>query len=349
MNLVDKARLELEHCGYNTDPTKTVEGDPFSGMGIAIMKTVETFFEEGWSGMIAPSAAHMVYELLMGNPLKPITGEDSEWDSFAWDDSGFLQNKRCFYIFKQDGRAYNSMARIFVEMVEGEDGKPFPLSFSNGYSSEYIEFPYTPTDPERIEVPKDYDFDQDPLNLIKGEMATERKLKAQLRKLFDASVKEQNPELHALMDSNKVDWKVVNVEEGDDPTVLNIDIETTSFLASVSSAVADSIVAHNKRAVLGIEGFDKDMAQSVLSDMHGSKVEIIAAYANDTQAVDMADLQEQGILSNVRTGFEVICDGTNNPRYEQDDGALSDAQVAEIRRLSTATDIPDSDFDQKLI
>ena len=168
-----------------------------------------------------------------------------------------------------------------------------------------------------------------------------------MRKLFDASVKEQNPELHALMDSNKVDWKVVNVEEGDDPTVLNIDIETTSFLASVSSAVADSIVAHNKRAVLGIEGFDKDMAQSVISDLHGSKVEIVSA--SDTHALDMADLQEQGILSNVRTGFEVICDGTNNPRYEQDDGALSDEQVAEIRRLSTATDIQDSDFDQKLI
>lgn len=287
MNLVEKARLELELCGYNTDPAKVVDGDPFSGMGIAIMKTVETFFAEGWSGMVAPSAAHIVHELLMGNPLKPITGEDSEWDKFEWDDSGFLQNKRCFHIFKQGDKAYNSRARIFVEIVEGEDGKPYPLSFSNGYSAEYIEFPYTPTDPERIDVPKDYDFDQDPLNLIKGAMASERKLKVQLRKLFDASVKKQNPELHALMDSNKVDWKVVNVEEGDDPTVLNIDIEATSFLASVSSAVVDSIIAHNKRAVLGIEGFDKDMAQSVLSDMQGSKVEIIAAYANDTQAVDM--------------------------------------------------------------
>lgn len=346
MNLVEKARLELEHCGYNTDPTKTVEGDPFSGMGIAIMKTVETFFEEGWSGMIAPSAAHMVYDLLMGNTLSPLTGKDDEWSCSDFGGEAFYQNTRCYHIFKQNGRAYNSNARVFVEQVVGEDGKPFPLSFSNGYSSEYIEFPYTPTDPERIEVPKDYDFDQDPLNLIKGEMATERKLKAQLRKLFDASVKEQNPELHALMDSNKVDWKVVNVEEGDDPTVLNIDIETTSFLASVSSAVADAIVAHNKRAVLGIEGFDKDMAQSVISDLHGSKVEIVSA--SDTHALDMADLQEQGILSNVRTGFEVICDGTNNPRYEQDDGALSDEQVAEIRRLSTATDIQDSDFDQKL-
>lgn len=61
----------------------------------------------------------------------------------------------------------------------------------------------------------------------------------------------------------------------------------------------------------------------------------------------------QSIIDNPPEPSQGLVDLMSNKRYErryeQDDGVLSDKQVAEIRKLSTATDIPESDFDQKLI
>jgi hypothetical protein len=357
MTLIEKAKRELELNGWNTDPTKVVDGDPFSGAGIAMLKTVETFFEEGWSGSIAPTAARIVHQLLLGDPISPLTGADEEWDTDL--DWGSIQNRRCGHIFKDDkGRAYNSCARVFRE--PSEDGTSSSC-WSNGYSMEYIEFPWTPTEPQVIDIPRDYDYELDPLNLIQGEMATGRKLKNLIRRKFYEAVEAKHPDLKEALDRGLSDMKVVGVNSGDDGD-MQIDIIYTKGSEVVSSSLADKMIAE-----FGIEQVD-----SVLKSISHST-------PADTKPLDLEELAEQGIIKSTTvlsdTAFDRLQDIIDNPPapsqnlidlmskpiprgkdivsedtiYEPDDGPLTEEQIAEIRARSSATDLSDADFDQKLI
>jgi hypothetical protein len=103
-----------------------------------ILEMVKMFAEEGHSGFSASYAVGILEKLLRYEPLKPLTGDDSEWVKLEYGDDMMWQNKRCSHVFKgADGRAYDSQGRIFRE--------PNGNCYQSSGSRVYIEFPYTPT------------------------------------------------------------------------------------------------------------------------------------------------------------------------------------------------------------
>lgn len=110
-----------------------------------IMELVFVFSTQGHSGFSANYARSALAKLLAFEPLRPLTGEPSEWQEVG---PGVYQNKRCSRVFKQadrfDGRPYDLDGRVFRE--------PSGLCFTNNESMVPIEFPYTPTI-EYVDVP----------------------------------------------------------------------------------------------------------------------------------------------------------------------------------------------------
>jgi len=98
-----------------------------------VLKLLEVFADEGHSGSSAPYAINMFKKLAAFEPLAPLTGEDWEWIEVS---NGFFQNKRCSHVFKENGKAYDTKGKVFVE--------PDGCSYTNKESMVYITFPYTP-------------------------------------------------------------------------------------------------------------------------------------------------------------------------------------------------------------
>lgn len=101
MGLVDHAQTELQMMGLFDK-----EGDFYEGMtGKAVMELIETFAEQGHSGMSAGIVADLFYKLANYKPLQPITGKDEEWNECNHGDTPYWQNKRESGLFKyEDGR-----------------------------------------------------------------------------------------------------------------------------------------------------------------------------------------------------------------------------------------------------
>lgn len=110
MSIIEQAKVELRIAGF---------GEPDSTVMIEIM---QKFFAQWDSGGAVWAVLPILFKLMNGKPLSPLTGEDWEWVEV---DDGVLQNKRCSTVFRQDGRTYD----IDVE------GRP------------EITFPYMPGDP----------------------------------------------------------------------------------------------------------------------------------------------------------------------------------------------------------
>lgn len=120
--------------------------DPNAEMAKDILAIVEMFGNQGHSGFSAAYAIGVVEKLLRFEPVKPLTGDEDEWNDISeFSGNPTWQNKRCSRVFKDaDGRAYDIDGRVFRE--------PNGACFTSRDSRVYIEFPYTPKT-EYVDVP----------------------------------------------------------------------------------------------------------------------------------------------------------------------------------------------------
>lgn len=125
--LVDHAKRELERLGNGPDFDEH------------ILEMVGTFAGAGHSGFSAAYAIEVITKLLKFEPLSPLTGEESEWESMV---EGISLNKRCSRVFKKvnanymPAEVYDSQGKVFLD----KDG----LAYTSNESLTSITFPYTP-------------------------------------------------------------------------------------------------------------------------------------------------------------------------------------------------------------
>jgi hypothetical protein len=107
-------------------------------MNQQLREMILVFGTHGHSGFSASYARQCLDKLLAYKPLRPLTGEDSEWNEVG---PGVFQNNRCSHVFKSadrfDGQAYDLDGRVFRE--------PSGSCYTNKDSLVPITFPYTPT------------------------------------------------------------------------------------------------------------------------------------------------------------------------------------------------------------
>ena len=277
MKIVERARIELEAAGWNTDPDKAVKGDQFSAAGVHILKAVEAFIGADWSGATVGIGLELFNALIKHQCLTPITGEDSEWDDMT-DCSGYalFQNKRCSSVFKEgvDGRPFTVNAFSFTEPCEDDDGTPYRASFTtSGFSSGYISFPYVPKDPEVINLPcKHYDLYEDPDNLMQSEYAIATRLRKLIRDGFMAQLDATHPELAHKVNNQLIDWKVEGVEVvGNDLQIhLSTRVQDVDIGYQVAMAVT-SRMTHKaiQETLLGLLGSDWSNSKVVAAESQG--------------------------------------------------------------------------------
>lgn len=147
MGLVEHAEKELALLS---------DGEPCemqAMMNRHILEMVKLFADFGHSGFSAGYTISVLERLLRFEPLKPLTGEDDEWNEVG---EGVFQNNRCSHVFREaDGRAYDSEGRIFRE--------PDGSCYTSKDSRVYIEFPYTPKW-EYVDVPGEASEPVDPID-----------------------------------------------------------------------------------------------------------------------------------------------------------------------------------------
>src|SRR5690625_891717 len=107
MGLVNYAKKELELIGNTEEEMKKL-------MNNHIIEIVKVFSEQSHSGFSGSYAISTLTRLLSFKPLKPLTGEDDEWNEVS---EGQFQNKRCSSVFKNstDGTAYDINGKIFTD------------------------------------------------------------------------------------------------------------------------------------------------------------------------------------------------------------------------------------------
>lgn len=140
-NIVGYAETELRIAGWYDE-------DAFYGDLVpkAVLRAARLFSIEGHSGMSAGLVSRITSKVCMFKPLTPLTGGDDEWNEV---DDGLFQNKRMSSIFKKGGSAYWLDGRVFRE--------PGGLTFTSRDSRVDVQFPFTPTDPEIVDVTTDGD------------------------------------------------------------------------------------------------------------------------------------------------------------------------------------------------
>lgn len=138
-NIVAYADAELQAAGWYED-------DAFYGDLVpkAVLRSARLFSIEGHSGMSAGLVNRISSNVCMFKPLTPLTGADDEWIEVG---DGVFQNKRMSSIFKSAGRAYWIKGRVFRE--------PNGATFTSRDSRVDIEFPWSPTEPEIVDVSAD--------------------------------------------------------------------------------------------------------------------------------------------------------------------------------------------------
>lgn len=87
MSIIESAKIELAAANF---------GEEDSAVMIEIL---EKFFSQWDSGGAVHAVAPVLQRLIAGQPLGPLTGDDSEWFD-PMDDGIMLQNKRCGSVFK---------------------------------------------------------------------------------------------------------------------------------------------------------------------------------------------------------------------------------------------------------
>lgn len=91
MSIIDRARIELEAINFGKEDTEAMIG------------LLRKFFDQWDSGGAVAAVTPVLVRLIKGQPLSPLTGDESEWYA-PMDGVPMLQNKRCSSVFK-DWRA----------------------------------------------------------------------------------------------------------------------------------------------------------------------------------------------------------------------------------------------------
>jgi hypothetical protein len=87
MSIIEHAKTELAAINFGEEDTAVMVG------------LLEKFLDQWDSGGAVAAVAPIFARLLSGQPLGPLTGEDSEWFD-PMGDGIMLQNKRCGSVFK---------------------------------------------------------------------------------------------------------------------------------------------------------------------------------------------------------------------------------------------------------
>jgi hypothetical protein len=137
-NIAEHAKRELAIMRKNANLDK-MGTEMQDNMDACLLELLEVFNKQGHSGFSANYVLRLFNKLAMFKPLTPLTGEDNEWMPMG---KNSYQNNRDFSVFKEDGVTYTIDGYIF------EDEKGF--WYTNAKSRKNIEFPYYPTEPERV-------------------------------------------------------------------------------------------------------------------------------------------------------------------------------------------------------
>lgn len=106
MNNVEYTKKELAVLGITPETE--------NGMYDHIIGMVEKFNKENHSGFSGNYALNVLNKVLRYEPVTPLTGAEEEWkETFAG--SGIFQNMRCFHVFRENGKAYDTAGRVFVK------------------------------------------------------------------------------------------------------------------------------------------------------------------------------------------------------------------------------------------
>lgn len=95
MSIIEQAKSELALANFGEDDSRVM------------IEILEKFFGQWDSGGAVWAAAPILQRLIAGQPLSPLTGDDSEWMIHDYDGL-YAQNIRCGSVFKnKDGSAYD--------------------------------------------------------------------------------------------------------------------------------------------------------------------------------------------------------------------------------------------------
>lgn len=134
MSLVEYAKRELAMIEHDEDGMQDL-------MDQNIIEILERAEAQGHSGFSAGYLISCLERLMRFLPLKPLTGEDDEWNEIG---RGEYQNKRCSRVFKKNGEAYDIEGKVFSR----DGGRTW---FMNSESHVRVTFPYAPpSKPERV-------------------------------------------------------------------------------------------------------------------------------------------------------------------------------------------------------
>ena len=129
--LIQKSSNLLDHAERELPPSN---GDEMQELMNSQLKEIVLLFStHGHSGFSSSYAIKSLEKLLRYEPLRPLTGDDSEWFEYA---ENRFQNKRCSHVFKEYGIAYDSAGKVFID----KDG----CSYTSKDSRVEINFPYVP-------------------------------------------------------------------------------------------------------------------------------------------------------------------------------------------------------------
>lgn len=101
-----------------------------------LLDLVTVFSTQGHSGFSAGYCRAALDKLLGFKPIRPLTGEDSEWNEVG---KGLWQNRRASHVFKDSAGAYDIDAVVY----EYPNGCRYMRGGREGRDT--IAFPYTPT------------------------------------------------------------------------------------------------------------------------------------------------------------------------------------------------------------
>ena len=116
----------------------------------AIKKLIKAFDKEGHSGCsagyTAPAIANTIKNILLFEPLAPITGKDEEWN-YNDPQNDSYQNKRLSSVFKQgkDGQPYYLYAIVWKTQTGSTwTGSALKTDGTRVRSRQYIKLPFKP-------------------------------------------------------------------------------------------------------------------------------------------------------------------------------------------------------------
>lgn len=145
MNTLEHAMNEFRLAGW-LDENGNYHDEMQEMMCNHIIELLNVFNEQGHSGFSGSYAIKLFNTLVEHLPIKPLTGEDDEWNECGMPLVPKWQNKRCSRVFKDaDGRAYDIQGRTFWCWYTDSSGEKRKHHFTDKDSRVYISFPYSPT------------------------------------------------------------------------------------------------------------------------------------------------------------------------------------------------------------